>query len=100
MVYALAPTQAQLGSLRETFFLNQVSAPQLDRPLPLVINYTEQGDFLVDTYQATYHFELGGKGKGKDFRQIRHLDNAFVVADDIEVGAGNRIPLWLFGFLY
>ena len=25
---------------------------------------------------------------------------SFAAADDIEIGRGNRIPLWLFGFLY
>jgi len=36
----------------------------------------------------------------KSFKQIKDLENSFVVADDIEVGFGNKIPLWLFGFLY
>ena len=42
--------------------------------------------------------EVGGKGKG--FNQIKDLPNSFVVQDDVEVGFGNKIPLWLFGFLY
>ena len=45
-----------------------------------------------------YIFEVGGKSKG--FDQIKDLPNSFVVADDIEIGFGNKIPLWLFGFLY
>jgi hypothetical protein len=28
------------------------------------------------------------------------LENAFIVKDDVETGAGNIIPLWAFGFLY
>lgn len=39
-------------------------------------------------------------GAKKDFSQVAGLDNAFVAADDIEVGNGRKIPLWLFGFLY
>ena len=39
-------------------------------------------------------------GKRKRFTQIKDLPNSYVVADDLEVGTGNRIPLWLFGFLY
>ena len=31
---------------------------------------------------------------------VKDIENSFVVADDIEVGFANRIPLWLFGFLY
>jgi len=28
------------------------------------------------------------------------IENSFIASDDIEVGFGNKIPLWLFGFLY
>jgi len=42
--------------------------------------------------------KIGGKGKG--FNQISGVEKSFVVADDIETGFGNKIPLWLFGFLY
>ena len=54
-----------------------------------------RGDFLID---EKYLFEVGGKNKG--FKQIKDMSNSFVVADDIEVGSGAKIPLWLFGFLY
>ena len=54
-----------------------------------------QGDFLVNN---KYIFEMGGKNKS--FSQIKDVPNSFVVADDIEMGFGNKIPLWLFGFLY
>jgi hypothetical protein len=50
---------------------------------------------LVD---EKYLFEIGGKNKS--FKQIKDTDNSFVVADDIEIGFGDKIPLWLFGFLY
>jgi hypothetical protein len=43
-------------------------------------------------------FEMGGKNK--NFKQIKNIPNSFVVADDIEIGFGAKIPLWLFGFLY
>ena len=43
-------------------------------------------------------FEVGGKGKG--FDQIKDIPNSYVVNDEVEVGFGNKIPLWLFGFLY
>jgi hypothetical protein len=45
-----------------------------------------------------YLFEVGGKNKS--LKQIKDVPNSFVVADDIEVGFGAKIPLWLFGFLY
>ena len=45
-----------------------------------------------------FTFEIGGAKKG--FEQIKDMPNSFIAADDIEVGVGNKIPLWLFGFLY
>jgi hypothetical protein len=45
-----------------------------------------------------YTFEVGGKGKS--FTQIRDMENSFLALDEIEIGIGNKIPLWLFGFLY
>ena len=33
-------------------------------------------------------------------RQIRDLPDSYVVNDGVSVGRGNKIPLWLFGFLY
>lgn len=50
---------------------------------------------LID---GRYLFELGGRNKG--FRQIRDIPDSFVLADDIEFGFDNKIPLWLFGLLY
>jgi len=65
----------------------------------LIQNHTVQtakkGDFLID---EKYILEVGGKNKG--FKQIKDMPNSYVVADDIEIGSGNKIPLWLFGFLY
>jgi hypothetical protein len=60
-----------------------------------ILNYVDKGDFLID---EKYTVEVGGKTKG--FSQIKDIDNSYVVADDIEIGFGNKIPLYLFGFLY
>lgn len=78
----------EIGTLREQFFVNQV---QLDH----TIHYSKIGDFLVD---GKYIVEIGGKNKS--FKQIENVENSFVISDDIEIGVGNKIPLWLFGFLY
>ena len=53
-----------------------------------------QGDFLVD---GEWLFEVGGKGK--TFDQIKDLPKSYIACDDIEIGVGNKIPLWMFGFL-
>lgn len=36
----------------------------------------------------------------KRFKQIADIPNSFVVNDHVDVGLGNKIPLWLFGSLY
>jgi hypothetical protein len=76
-----------IGSARETFFVNQLAAVS-------DIYLAKQGDFIVDKYT----FEVGGKSKS--FDQIKDLPFSFTVADDIEIGHKNKIPLWLFGMLY
>jgi hypothetical protein len=59
------------------------------------LNYPKGGDFMVD---ERYIFEVGGRSKSN--KQIKHLDEAWIVSDDLEIGTGRKIPLWLFGFLY
>lgn len=78
----------EIGTIREQFFANQVGHKH-------TLHYPLQGDFIVD---EKYTFEVGGKNK--DFSQIKDIPNSYVVADDIEIGSRNKIPLWLFGFLY
>ncbi|MBI3874147.1 MAG: AAA family ATPase [Arcobacter sp.] len=63
--------------------------------VPLELNIPQKGDFMVND---KYTFEIGGKNK--DFSQIKDIENSYVVADEMEVGFGNKIPLWLFGLLY
>lgn len=82
-------TREQIGAVRETFFAHQLKSAGMNLSIP------KHGDFQVDNHPI---FEIGGKGKGGD--QLKGLPNAFLVKDDIEVGSGNIIPLWLFGFLY
>lgn len=87
LLFALSKN-TQSGTLRETFFANQLSHSH-ELTIPTA------GDFLIDN---TYLFEVGGKGK--TFKQIRNVENSFVAYDDMEIGLGNKIPLWLLGLLY
>jgi hypothetical protein len=32
--------------------------------------------------------------------KIKGIENSFIAVDGIEYPMGNKIPLWLFGFLY
>lgn len=86
--YALRK-EPEKGNLRETFILNQLLNTGAETSLP------KMGDFLVE---GKYTLEIGGKNKPE--KQIKTATQAFVVADDLEVGYGNKIPIWLFGFLY
>ena len=80
--------ELDVGTARETFFLNALSQNYK-------VSYPKKGDFLVE---EKFLFEVGGRTKS--FKQIKDIDNSFIAYDDVEIGAGNKIPLWLFGFLY
>mgnify|MGYP002398582013 FL=1 len=88
LMFVLSPSNANIGNARETFFANQVGYKNK-------LNYHEKTDFLVNN---VYAFEIGGKDKTN--KQIVGIENSFIVADGIEYGYQNKIPLWLFGFLY
>lgn len=88
LMYVLSSFSANRGNVRETFFANQVGYKHK-------ISYHEKTDFLVDN---TYAFEIGGKDKSK--KQMTGIENAYIVSDEIEYGYQNKIPIWLFGFLY
>lgn len=88
LMYALAKENTNIGNVRETFFLNQLKGLH-------DINRSEVADFIID---KKYTFEIGGKNKTK--KQIAKVENGYVAKDGIEIGFGNIIPVWLFGFMY
>jgi len=88
LMYALAKENTHVGHVRETFFLNQFKGLH-------EINLSTVADFMID---KTYTFEIGGKNKAK--KQITGVTNAYIAKDSIEIGFGNIIPIWLFGFMY
>jgi len=88
LMFALSSDAINTGNMRETFFVNQLKYQYR-------VEIAEQADFFIDN---RYTIEIGGKAKGR--RQIKDLENAFIAADDLEFGYENKIPLWLFGFLY
>jgi len=88
LLHALATNEPAIGTVREVFFCSQLKACyRLTDP--------HDGDFEVDDQ---YIFEVGGKSKTKS--QIKGMENAWVVKDDLEYPVGNAIPLWMFGLLY
>ncbi len=88
LIYAIGKQNSNIGNVRETFFINQLS--QRNK-----VNISNKADFLVND---SITFEIGGKNKNK--KQIQDLKNSYVVRDDIETGISNIIPLWMFGMMY
>ncbi len=88
IMYSLTE-KTDIGTKRETFFLNQLKSSGAE------VKYPPKGDFIVN---GKYLFEVGGKDKS--FAQIKDIPNSYLAIDDIEVGRGNKIPLWMFGLLY
>jgi len=87
-LYGILCSNQNIGSQRESFFASQLRVAH-------TVKHAQKGDFVIDD---KYTFEIGGKGK--DFSQIKDIAESFLALDDIEVGFGNKIPLWCFGFLY
>jgi len=81
--YAIAPNNKDNLNLRQTFFYNQVGYHHK-------LESTPKGDFLVN---GKFPFIVGG-------RKMEATESVYAASDVIEVGEGNKIPLWLFGFLY
>lgn len=99
LIHVLAPNTAETGTIRETFFYNQLSylsnrylAFQPEILLP------KKGDFIYQHQGERFLFEVGGPNKTAD--QIGRHANHFTVVDDKSSSTSHRIPLWLFGFLY
>lgn len=88
LIHTLTDSSVNTGTARETFFFNQLRVGHS-------VNWCEAGDFMIDGKTI---FEIGGKSKSR--KQIAGIENSFIAADNIEYAYQNKIPLWLFGFLY
>ncbi|MEE0706628.1 MAG: AAA family ATPase [Adlercreutzia sp.] len=87
LLYALAEVQPEAGTVRETFFLNQMRmlGPVYASP-------------ISDFEYKGMTFEIGGRSKGRS--QLHAAKKGYVVKADIEYGYQNVLPLWAFGLLY
>ncbi len=81
--------EIDIGTLRETFFVNCFYGHSDSN-----IYYSDIGDFKY----KDYIFEIGGRNK--DFKQIKDIENSYLAVDIDYSVVDNKIPLWLFGFLY
>ena len=91
LLYTLSPNKPEIGTVRETFFANQLAAAGHQ------VEYAgyKSGDFRIDGNTVV---EVGGADKG--FTQLAGQDHSFVAADDTDSAYLRKIPLWAFGFLY
>jgi uncharacterized protein len=87
-VHGSLKLESEIGGIREIFFVNQVSCGHK-------VALHDKGDFMVD---EKWIVEVGGKGKNN--KQIKGEQEAYLAVDDVKIGFGNKIPLYLFGFLY
>lgn len=86
LAYALT-AQPDIGNLRETFFLSQMSIRHN-------VTASKTSDFEINGRT----FEVGGRKK--THRQTNNTPNSFLVKDDIETGFANTLPLYTFGLSY
>ncbi|MFA5917419.1 MAG: AAA family ATPase [Candidatus Gracilibacteria bacterium] len=84
-------TENTIGSIRESFVISMLN--KFGK-----VFYPEKGDVLFVYDKNKYVFEIGGKNK--TFKQIKNIENSFLIKDDIEIAKEREIPIWLFGFLY
>lgn len=87
ILFNLSDSVAEIGTVRETFFYNQMR-----------VNNRVVASALSDFQIGDKTFEIGGKNKGR--KQIMEAQEGYIVKDDIEYGYGNVIPLWAFGLNY
>ena len=85
LMYPIRPMEVNAQSVRESFFYNQL----------LKDNTMNEGlknaQFLVNN---TFNFRIEANMK------FKNNPDYYYAVDKIEIGEGNAIPLWLFGFLY
>ena len=87
LIYALTGDMANIGNVRETFFYNQTRLTQ-------DVTSSKVSDFAI----GKYTFEVGGAKKSH--KQVKDVENSFIVRDDIEYASGDILPLWAFGLMY
>lgn len=89
LLHALSSDRVNEGTEREAFFVGQLSTQHL-------VEYSKTAaDFTID---RQFTVEVGGRSK--DGKQIAAVPDSYIAADGEEFVLGNKIPLWLFGFLY
>lgn len=87
LMYAIYPIQVERQDVMETFFVNSLWK---DHHINLG---DKEGYYIVDN---KYKVRVSDAQNAK----IRMSSDAYYARYNTEVGQGNKIPLWLFGFVY
>lgn len=87
ILYNLSAGNEDAGTVRETFFFNQMRVNHM-------VTASAFSDFCINNIT----FEIGGRTKGQ--AQLQASERGYVVKDRIEFGHGNIVPLWAFGLNY
>ena len=86
LMYSIYPVKVEEQDVLETFFVNSLWKDHK-------VNKGEKGtSFLVD---GNLNFRICGEGY-----KIKSNPGVYYAMHRTELGHGNQIPLWLFGFLY
>lgn len=87
LIYAIYPIKVEMQKLMETFFVNALWKDHL------VNEGTKEGSYVVD---GNMKFKIADAENTK----LRTSSDTIYARYNTEIGVGNKIPLWLFGFLY
>ena len=88
LIYAIYPIKVETQDVMETFLVNSLWKDHLVNQSGRDNFYTIDGDMKFRVCDAN------------DFSRIKPSSDTIYARYNTEVGKGNEIPLWLFGFLY
>ncbi|WP_315320864.1 AAA family ATPase [Prevotella aurantiaca] len=87
LIYAIYPIHVEQQNVMETFFVNSLLSGHL------VNEGNKQGNYIIDENKK---FKICDAENTK----LRLNNETIYVRYNTEVGKDNKIPLWMFGFLY
>lgn len=87
LIYAIYPIHVEQQNVMETFFVNSLLSGHL------VNEGNKQGNYIIDENKK---FKICNAENTK----LRLNNETIYVRYNTEVGKDNKIPLWMFGFLY
>lgn len=97
-LYFTLSQEKSIGTIREAFMVHHLKKLiTIQNEIDCQIYLPSKGDLTFKDYNQQYIFEVGGRNKTN--QQIKDISNSFIVADNILIGEGNKIPMWLFGLL-